>query len=60
MVKKQPKTIISMRMEPKLIRLLDKQRALAPKGITRTRLIEDAVRLYLAALNPESTQQKSA
>ncbi len=60
MAKKQPKAIISVRMEPKLIRLLDNQRAKAPTGLTRTRLIEDAVRLYLATLNPEASQQKSA
>lgn len=56
MAKKENKAHINVRIEAKLLRNLDQQR----EGLARTRLIEDAVRLYLAALNPESTQQKSA
>ena len=56
MAKKEKRAHINVRIEAKLLRSLDSQR----NGETRTRLIEDAVKLYLAALNPEKLQQKSA
>lgn len=56
MAKKEKRAHINVRIEAKLLRTLDSQR----NGSTRTRLIEDAVRLYLAAGNSDAPQQKSA
>ena len=53
--KKLPRASISFRIEPSLLRHLDSQR----NGETRTRLIEDAVKLYLSVDNSETLQQKS-
>ena len=53
--KKLPRASVSFRIEPSLLRHLDSQR----NGETRTRLIEDAVKMYLSVEFPENFQQKS-
>ena len=55
--KKLPRASVTVRLEPSLIMTLDSNRTAT---VTRTRLIEDAVKLYLAAEFPENFQQKSA